>query len=239
MAFPPPAPWLVHRSHAGAARDTGGAAALGARRRCGAWSARSPRWRRARARSSAAAIRASWPASPATSTRCSWVERRARRTLPRHARQSRPQPEDPAGGDALESAGSRPPRRRSARRSTAWRGIIEHQLKRAAASGGALLGRRRWTSPPSPRNCVVALLKVYARKDLVIELDVPSRGAVPRRPRRSHRAARQPARQRLQVVHGAGASLRRRRRGGAGRASGCASWSRTMVRGSRPRTARA
>ncbi len=51
------------------------------------------------------------------------------------------------------------------------RGIIEHQLKRAAASGGALLGQapvdRR---AGGRRSCVATLLKVYARKDLAIEL---------------------------------------------------------------------
>jgi two-component system, OmpR family, sensor histidine kinase PhoQ len=50
--------------------------------------------------------------------------------------------------------------------------IIEHQLKRAAASGGALLGQA-----PVPVSAVAAdlrsaLLKVYSRKDLAIELAI-------------------------------------------------------------------
>jgi two-component system sensor histidine kinase PhoQ len=49
-------------------------------------------------------------------------------------------------------------------------GIIEHQLKRAAASGGALLGAAPVEVPQVATELRVALLKVYARKDLSIEL---------------------------------------------------------------------
>jgi len=48
--------------------------------------------------------------------------------------------------------------------------IIEHQLKRAAASGGALLGQAPVDVAPIVTELRVALLKVYARKDLSIEL---------------------------------------------------------------------
>jgi two-component system sensor histidine kinase PhoQ len=48
--------------------------------------------------------------------------------------------------------------------------IIEHQLKRAAASGGALLGQAPVEVAPIVSELRVALLKVYARKDLSIEL---------------------------------------------------------------------
>jgi two-component system sensor histidine kinase PhoQ len=51
-------------------------------------------------------------------------------------------------------------------------GIIEHQLKRAAASGGALLGQAPVDVAPIVSELRVALLKVYARKDLSIELVV-------------------------------------------------------------------
>jgi two-component system, OmpR family, sensor histidine kinase PhoQ len=51
-------------------------------------------------------------------------------------------------------------------------GIIEHQLKRAAASGGALLGQAPVDVAPIASELRVALLKVYARKDLSIELVV-------------------------------------------------------------------
>jgi two-component system sensor histidine kinase PhoQ len=50
--------------------------------------------------------------------------------------------------------------------------IIEHQLKRAAASGGALLGQAPVEVPPIASELRVTLLKVYARKDLSIELAV-------------------------------------------------------------------
>lgn len=53
-------------------------------------------------------------------------------------------------------------------------GIIEHQLKRAAASGGALLGQAPVDVAPIASELRVALLKVYARKDLSIELVVAS-----------------------------------------------------------------
>ena len=48
--------------------------------------------------------------------------------------------------------------------------IIEHQLKRAAASGGALLGQAPVDIAPMVAELRVALLKVYARKDLSIEM---------------------------------------------------------------------
>jgi two-component system sensor histidine kinase PhoQ len=50
--------------------------------------------------------------------------------------------------------------------------IIEHQLKRAAASGGALLGQAPVDVAPIVAELRAALLKVYARKDLSIELVV-------------------------------------------------------------------
>jgi two-component system sensor histidine kinase PhoQ len=49
-------------------------------------------------------------------------------------------------------------------------GIIEHQLKRAAASGGALLGQAPVELAAVASELRVALLKVYARKDLAIEM---------------------------------------------------------------------
>ena len=51
-------------------------------------------------------------------------------------------------------------------------GIIEHQLKRAAASGGALLGQAPVEVAPLAADLRAALLKVYAHKDLSIELAV-------------------------------------------------------------------
>ncbi len=50
--------------------------------------------------------------------------------------------------------------------------IIEHQLKRAAASGGALLGQAPVDVAPIVSELRVTLLKVYARKDLSVELAV-------------------------------------------------------------------
>jgi two-component system, OmpR family, sensor histidine kinase PhoQ len=51
-------------------------------------------------------------------------------------------------------------------------GIIEHQLKRAAASGGALLGQAPVELAPLAADLRATLLKVYAHKDLSIELAV-------------------------------------------------------------------
>jgi two-component system, OmpR family, sensor histidine kinase PhoQ len=51
-------------------------------------------------------------------------------------------------------------------------GIIEHQLKRAAASGGALLGQAPIEVAALAGDLRAALLKVYADKDLSIELAV-------------------------------------------------------------------
>ena len=50
--------------------------------------------------------------------------------------------------------------------------IIEHQLKRAAASGGALLGQAPVGVAAVAADLRAALLKVYSRKDLSIELVV-------------------------------------------------------------------
>jgi len=51
-------------------------------------------------------------------------------------------------------------------------GIIEHQLKRAAASGGALLGQAPVDVGQVAADLRSALLRVFARKDLVIELSI-------------------------------------------------------------------
>ena len=51
-------------------------------------------------------------------------------------------------------------------------GIIEHQLKRAAASGGALLGQAPVEVAQVAAELRATLLRVYAGKDLVIELVV-------------------------------------------------------------------
>jgi two-component system sensor histidine kinase PhoQ len=48
-------------------------------------------------------------------------------------------------------------------------GIIEHQMKRAAASGGVLLGQAPVDVAPIVSDLRVALLKVYGNKDLLFE----------------------------------------------------------------------
>ena len=52
--------------------------------------------------------------------------------------------------------------------------IIEHQLKRAAASGGGLLGQAPVAVAPIAADLRAALLKVYRDKDLSLELAVPA-----------------------------------------------------------------
>ncbi|HTW73565.1 MAG TPA: ATP-binding protein [Steroidobacteraceae bacterium] len=52
--------------------------------------------------------------------------------------------------------------------------IVEHQLKRAAAGGGVSLGQAPVAILPLVTELRVALLKVHARKDLRIEVDVPA-----------------------------------------------------------------
>src|SRR5256885_5047946 len=51
-------------------------------------------------------------------------------------------------------------------------GIIEHQLKRAAASGGALLGQAPVEVAQVASELRGTLLKVYAGKDLSLELAI-------------------------------------------------------------------
>jgi two-component system, OmpR family, sensor histidine kinase PhoQ len=52
--------------------------------------------------------------------------------------------------------------------------IVEHQLKRAAAGGGATLGQAPVPILPLVTELRVALLKVHSRKDLRIDVDVPA-----------------------------------------------------------------
>jgi two-component system, OmpR family, sensor histidine kinase PhoQ len=52
--------------------------------------------------------------------------------------------------------------------------IVAHQLKRAAAGGGATLGQAALPLLPLLVDLRVAMLKVHARKDLRIDLDVPA-----------------------------------------------------------------
>ncbi|HEY2416278.1 MAG TPA: ATP-binding protein [Steroidobacteraceae bacterium] len=52
--------------------------------------------------------------------------------------------------------------------------IVEHQLKRAAAGGGATLGQASVLLLPLLTDLRAAMLKVHANKDLRIELDVPA-----------------------------------------------------------------
>ena len=51
--------------------------------------------------------------------------------------------------------------------------IVEHQLKRAAAGGGVTLGQAPVPVLPLVTDLRAALIKVHARKDLRIEIDVP------------------------------------------------------------------
>ena len=53
-------------------------------------------------------------------------------------------------------------------------GIIEHQMNRAAASGGALIGQAPVDLAQVAVELRAALLRVYAHKDLSLELDVAS-----------------------------------------------------------------
>ncbi|MDE2261694.1 MAG: hypothetical protein KGL45_04145, partial [Gammaproteobacteria bacterium] len=81
--------------------------------------------------------------------------------------------------DAMAGPGALPPGKAGGTALTAtigaevdrMAGIIEHQLKRAA-SGGALLGQAPVAVGPVAADLRAALLKVYSRKDLSIELAI-------------------------------------------------------------------
>ena len=117
-------------------------------------------------------------------------------------------------------------------------GIIEHQLKRAAASGGALLGQAPVDVAQVAAELRGTLLRVYAGKDLSIELGVAAnaqfigdRGDLTELLGNLLDNACKWCRSRV--------LLRRRRRTTApARASGCRSWWRTTVRASRRRIGR-
>ena len=53
-------------------------------------------------------------------------------------------------------------------------GIIEHQMKRAAASGGVLLGQAPVDVAPIVAELRSALLKVYGNKDMSLEVAIPA-----------------------------------------------------------------
>jgi two-component system, OmpR family, sensor histidine kinase PhoQ len=57
--------------------------------------------------------------------------------------------------------------------------IVDHQLKRAAAGGGATLGQASVAILPLITDLRAALLKVHADKDLRIDLDVPAQLGFP------------------------------------------------------------
>ena len=67
--------------------------------------------------------------------------------------------------------------------------IVQHQLKRAAASGGAVVGQSAVEVAPLLVELRAALSKVYPHRDLLIEISVPEGAAFVRRSRRSVRAA--------------------------------------------------
>ena len=123
-----------------------------------------------------------WPQelSAVTSNLNALLERRthARQALSRHAGQSRAQPQDAAGGHAPVAGQVRAARARSALNTEIDRmsGIIEHQMNRAAASGGVLLGQAPVDVAPVVAELRAALLKVYGNKDLLFET-VGRRGA--------------------------------------------------------------
>ena len=59
-------------------------------------------------------------------------------------------------------------------------GIIEHQMKRAAASGGVLLGQAPVDVAPIVTELRAALLKVYGNKDLLFETAIAAGRAIHR-----------------------------------------------------------
>ena len=162
--------WFVGAG-AAAHRDARAAAALAARSRCAGWSARSRKWKPA-AREQ---LGEAWPqelrGGHQQSQRAARGRAHAHQALSRHARQSRAQPEDAAGRHAPGAAGGGADRRSAALDSEIDRmsGIIEHQMKRAAASGGVLLGQAPVDVAPIVTELRVALLKVYGNKDLLFE----------------------------------------------------------------------
>ena len=73
--------------------------------------------------------------------------------------------------------------------------------------------------------------KIHHDKDIAIDLDMPGRGAVPRRAAGPRGDGRQPGRQRLQVGGVAGVDRGDAGAAGAGPRRWCASWSTTTGRG--------
>ena len=70
---------------------------------------------------------------------------------------------------SLGASGATGARTRSNTEIDRMSGIIEHQMKRAAASGGVLLGQAPVDVAPIVSELRVALLKVYGNKDLLFE----------------------------------------------------------------------
>ena len=82
-----------------------------------------------------------------------------------------------------QALGSSAPRSQGTRSNTEidrMSGIIEHQMKRAAASGGVLLGQAPVDVAPIVSELRAALLKVYGNKDLLFETAIAPERAVHR-----------------------------------------------------------
>ena len=99
------------------------------------------------------------------------------------------------------------------------KGIIEHQLKRAAATGGALLGRRPGGGGAGGRRTARRAPEGLRRQGPGPGAGRRSGQRLHRRPRRSAGDAGEPARQRLQVVPQPGAPVGRGRSAGRGAAA--------------------
>ena len=113
--------------------------------------------------------------------------------------------------------------------------IVEHQLRRAATSGGASVGRQAVECCRSRRICAATLLKVHGTQGFLrSKSPVAAEAAVRRRPRRPDRSAGQPHGQRREVVPPQVRVSSDRSRSGGRRPEACASWWRTTGRACLP-----
>ena len=151
--------WMMRRALAPVRRLEQEIAALEAGRACAARRGLSARARRRHQRAERAAR----------------IRAQSHRALSRHARQPGAQPEDPAGRDPRQSRQPRGGQHRAERiqlEIDRMAQIVDHQLKRAAAGGGTTLGQARVPLLPLVTDLRAALMKVHARKDLRIEVDI-------------------------------------------------------------------
>ncbi len=91
-----------------------------------------------------------------------------------YAGQPGAQPQDAAGGVARQLRTAAQPAQQVNEQVDRMSAIVEHQLRRAATSGGVSVGRQAVDVLPVAQDLRATLLRVHAQKDFALELAIPA-----------------------------------------------------------------